>query len=59
MDFTTYKINFKLVRSFSVGFAVFSPKLNGFYVEAYLGCFHIAIWNRGKLLIGFNNYWRG
>lgn len=57
MEFKTYKINFKLVRSFSLGFSIYSPKLNGIYIEFYLGCFHLSIWGRGRNLIGFNNYW--
>ena len=54
------KINLKLVRSFSVGVAIYSPTLNGLYIEFHLGCFHLAIWNRAKgKLFGFNNYWNG
>ena len=55
----TYKINLKLCRSFALGFTIFSPKLNGLYVEFYLGCFHLAVWNRGKGFVGFRNFWNG
>ena len=54
---TSYKINFKLVRSFSAGFTIYSPKLNGFCMDFKLGCFHLSLWSRGKQLLGFNNYW--
>ena len=51
-------INLKLVRSFSMGFAIHSLALNGFYVELHLGCVHLAICNKAKgPLFGFNNYW--
>jgi hypothetical protein len=49
--------NFKIVRSFSLGFCIFSPKLNGFYMELYFGCLHIGIYGKGEGLIEFNNYW--
>lgn len=55
----TYKIHFKLVRSFSLGFSILSPKLNGFCVELWLGCLHIALWGRGKEWVGFTSYWNG
>lgn len=53
----TPKINFKLVRSFSVGFTIASPKLNGLYFRINVGCFQIAFWNRGGPMFGFSNYW--
>jgi len=56
---STSKINLKLVRSFSVGFAIYSPTLNGAYVELHIGCFHLALWSRGKKIFAFNNYWNG
>ena len=58
MKFKTYKIQFKLVRSFSIGFSIYSLSLNGAYVEINIGCFVLAIWSRGKNIIGFNNYWK-
>jgi len=51
------KLQFKLVRSFSLGFAIHSPTLNGFCVEIFLGCFHIHLWGKGKSLVSFKNYW--
>jgi len=51
------KIQLKLVRSFSLGFSIYSPTLNGLYVEIYLGCFHVAVWGKGKSLVSFKNYW--
>jgi len=50
-------IELKLVRSFSVGVEILSPKLNGFCVVFYIGCFHLQLWNRGKGLFKYNNYW--
>jgi hypothetical protein len=49
----SYKITFKIVRSFSLGFAVYSPKLNGLCFDINFACFHLGFWNRGKKLIGF------
>jgi hypothetical protein len=59
MKFKTYKIQLKLVRSFSIGFAIFSPRLNSAYIEFHLGCFHLALWSKGENLIGFKSYWNG
>ena len=53
----SHKITLKLVRSFSVGFDIFSPKFNGFYVSFNVGCFSLCIWNRGCGLLAFENYW--
>ena len=53
----TYKITFKLIRSFGLGFQIYSPKLNGLCFDITLGCFVIAFWNRGKELVGFQSYW--
>lgn len=58
-SFVSSKINFKLVRSFSIGFEIHSPKLNGFCVGFHFGCFHLCLWSRGKKWFGFNNYWNG
>jgi len=51
------KITFKLVRSFSIGFTISSPKLNGLHVVLLLGCFHVQIWSRGKTLFSARSYW--
>lgn len=53
----TAKITLKLVRSFSLGFTIASPKLNGLCFHVDLACFQIAFWNRGSTLFGFRNYW--
>ena len=54
------KITFKLVRSFSIGFTIYSPKLNGICFDIYFGCFHASYWNRPcKKFISFNNHWSG
>lgn len=53
------KISLKLCRSFSIGFTIHSPTLNGLSFEVYFGCFHVGVWGRGGNLIGFNNYWDG
>lgn len=52
------KFTLKLVRSFGIGFEVFDPSLNGFYVQLHLVCFIVVVWNRGKRLFAFENYWR-
>ena len=57
MIFKSYKMHFKIVRSFSLGFRIHDPKLNGFYVEVDFAFFVLAIWSRGKNKIGFTNYW--
>lgn len=54
----TAKLSIALVRSFSLGFAIHSPMLNGAYFELYLGCVHFRFWNRGEQLFAFENYWR-
>jgi hypothetical protein len=54
----TPKISFKLVRSFSIGFTIFSPSLNGLCFEVSLACFTVSYWSRGDSLVGFFNYWR-
>ena len=51
------KLTLKLVQSFSIGFTIHSPTLNGLAFDIYLGCFHITFWNRGVGAIGFENYW--
>lgn len=53
----TYKITFKLVRSFGLGFEICSPKLNGCCFEITFGCFKFCFWSRGEELIGFQSYW--
>lgn len=54
----THKITLKLVRSFSLGFSVHSPTLNGLCFDIYVGCFTVSGWSRGRKLIGLANYWR-
>ena len=51
------KLTLKLVRSFTVGFAIHSPTINGLACDIYIGCFHITFWNRGVGSVGFENYW--
>ena len=53
------KINLKTVRSFSIGFMIHSPTLNGLYIELHFAWWHLAIWSRGKQWFGYNNYWNG
>jgi hypothetical protein len=55
----THKITIKLVRSFSLGFNIFSPKLNGFYVSINIACVSLCFWSRGKHLFGIQNFWNG
>ena len=54
-----HKITIKRVRSFALGFVIYSPKLNGFCVEFHVTCIHICFWNRGKKLFGIKDYWKG
>jgi hypothetical protein len=51
------KITLKLVRSFSLGFTILSPKLNGVCFHVNAACFEIGFWNRGGDMFGFRNYW--
>lgn len=51
------KITLKIIRQFSIGFYVLSPKLNGFCVAVNIGIFQLLLWNRGCGLFGFENYW--
>jgi len=53
----TYKIEFKLIRKFGIGFDIYSPKLNGLAFSVTIGCFELMVRNRGKKLFGYNNYW--
>lgn len=55
----TSKITIKLVRSFSIGFTIFSPKLNGFCMEIHFTCITITLRNRGIDLFSIKNYWNG
>lgn len=55
---TSYNITLKLVRSFSIGFTIYSPSLNGFCFDISLGCFIISVWNKGEKFFGFKNYWK-
>jgi hypothetical protein len=59
MKLMTYKITLKLVRSFTIGFTIMSPKWNGFCVEVSLACFTLTLWSRGKSLFAMQNYWKG
>ena len=59
MKLTTYKITLKIVRSFTIGFTILSPKWNGFCVEISFACFTLSLWNRGKKLFAVKNYWNG
>ena len=53
------KLTIKLVRSFSLGFKIFSPKLNGLCIEVSVGCFAVQLWSRGKTFFAAKNYWNG
>lgn len=59
MKMITYKITLKLVRSFSVGFTIFSPKLNGLCISFDFLCFSLMFRNRGTKLFAIENYWNG
>ena len=51
------KIQIKLVRSFSIGVSVLSPKFNGLCIEVYIGNVHVCISNSGSNSISFMNFW--
>lgn len=53
----TYKIELKLVRHFSIGFTIYSPKYNGLCISFDLACFTLQFWGKGVKLFGFNTYW--
>lgn len=53
----TPKITISLLRSFSLGFVIASPKLNGLCFHVDVACFRLMVWNRGNVLFGFRNYW--
>lgn len=59
MRYKTAKINFVIARSFSFGFTIFSPKLNGFCVEVALACFLLRFHNRGEYWFRYANFWDG
>ena len=44
-------------RSFSIGFTIFSPALNGLSIEIQLACFLFRARSKGRTLFQFNNYW--
>ena len=54
-----YKINLKLVRSFSLGFTIYSLKLNGFCVDIQIANFTLNFWGKGEGFFKFSNYWNG
>jgi hypothetical protein len=51
-------IEVKLVRSFSIGFAIYSPTQNGLAVSVDIACFNVLLRNRGGWKVTFTNYWR-
>jgi len=53
----TSKVTLKIVRSFSVGFTIYSPKYNGLCFDVQLACFVAMFWWRGKKLFSFESYW--
>ena len=51
---------FKIVRSFSVGFTIYSPHWNGWLsFEVCFACFVLMFDHKGVKLFGFENYWNG
>ncbi len=51
------KLTLKLVRTFSIGFKIYSIKLNGLRLDIELACFILHFNYRGKKLLAFENYW--
>jgi len=54
-----YIIEVKLVRSFSVGFTIYSFALNGIAADFKFACFHLGLYGRGNKFFGATNYWNG
>lgn len=48
-----------IIRSFGVGFTIFSPKLNGFCFEINVACFLFRFDSKGKRLFKVSNFWNG
>lgn len=55
----TSKFELFIARSFSVGFSIASPKLNGLHIEFRIACFGFRVWSKGKVTYKFSNYWGG
>lgn len=51
--------NVAIVRSFSVGVTIFSPKLNGLCFEIVLACFLFRFDSKGKIFFKGSNFWNG
>ncbi len=52
------KIQFKLVRSFSIGFTIYSYKLNGLVFDINIFCFSVLFAPfKGRKLVSFDSYW--
>lgn len=54
---STPKFTINVCRSFSIGFTIHSPTLNGCSVELSVACLAFRFWNRGGPLFGFRNFW--
>ena len=55
-----HKFTFKIIRSFSVGFTIFSPHYNGWLMfELRLAFFALHFNKNGRRWVGFENYWNG
>lgn len=50
-------INLYIARDFSVGFTIYSPKLNGVCFEVRAGCFGFRFFGKAKGFIKLSNYW--
>jgi hypothetical protein len=52
------RITLKIVRSFSIGFTIYSPKYNGWLsIEVNIACFTLFFDAKGVRFFGVENYW--
>lgn len=54
-----YKFTYKLARSFSFGFTIFSPHYNGLVFEIRIACFILHVDPKGRRWFGYENHWNG
>jgi hypothetical protein len=56
---TRYFITFKIVRNFSLGFTIYSPKYNGWITfDINFMYFSLCFDCKGKVFFGIQNYWK-
>jgi len=58
-EFKRYHFHFKLVRSFALGFVIYSPTLNGLAFDINIACFSLHVGSKGNSWVGANSFWNG